>query len=221
MTRILFIEDEPNIARFVKLELEHEGFTVDHKPDGREGYELFQNNNYDIVLLDVMVPGLNGMELTRRIRKTSKIPILLVTARDAVMDRVSGLEAGADDYIVKPFAIEELLARIRAILRRVETKRFPLAETFLIDEQARKVLAEGNEIELTKTEFDLLLYFVNHPNRALTRSQIIEHVWGFDAQAETNVVDVYVRHLRKKLPQNVSEALQTIRGIGYMYEVEG
>lgn len=220
MTRILFVEDEPNIARFVKLELEHEGFTVDHKLDGRDGYELFQNNKYDVVLLDVMVPGLNGMELTRRIRNTSTIPILLVTARDAVMDRVSGLEAGADDYIVKPFAIEELLARIRAILRRVETTSSPSNETFFIDEKARKVVAEGIEIELTKTEFDLLLYFVNHPNRALTRSQIIEHVWGFDAEAETNVVDVYVRHLRKKLPQNVSEALQTVRGIGYMYEVE-
>ncbi|WP_342525592.1 response regulator transcription factor [Chryseomicrobium sp. FSL W7-1435] len=220
MTKILVVEDEQNIARFLSLELNYEGFAVTVTSDGRDAYELFLQNNFDVLLIDIMIPGFNGLELTRRVRKSSEVPILLVTARDAVMDKVSGLEAGADDYIVKPFAIEELLARIRAILRRSEKQVATTDARLTIDEPARKVVADGEEIELTKTEFDLLLYFTKNPGRVLTRPQIIEAVWGFDAQAETNVVDVYVRHLRKKLPRDLIDALQTVRGVGYKYEVE-
>lgn len=220
MTSILIVEDEQNIARFLALELKHEGFEVEVTSDGRLGLHTFENGQFDIVLIDIMVPGINGLELTRRIRKQSAVPILLVTARDAVMDKVSGLEAGADDYIVKPFAIEELLARIRAILRRSDRLAHIEDDRFMINESSRQVTFEGGKIELTKTEFDLLLALTKNPNIVLTRDQLLTQVWGFDNQAETNVVDVYIRHLRKKLPQPIAELIQTVRGVGYVYEKE-
>lgn len=216
--KILVVEDEDNIARFLVLELQHEGFEVVVTADGREAAQLVSQNNFDLLLVDIMIPGINGLELTRRVRKTSRVPILLVTARDAVMDKVSGLEAGADDYIVKPFAIEELLARIRAILRRTERIVDEPSQSLVIQEASRKVFAEGLELELTKTEFDLLNYLTKHPGIVLTRSQLIENVWGFDSEAETNVVDVYIRHLRKKLPRQVADSIETVRGVGYRYE---
>ena len=220
MPSILVVEDEQNIARFISLELKHEGFTVQVEGDGRMGLQAFESGHFDLLLIDIMLPGINGLELTRRIRKQSNVPILLVTARDAIMDKVSGLEAGADDYIVKPFAIEELLARIRAILRRSEQQKLPADDRLLINESARQVSYEGTKIELTKTEFDLLLVLTKHPNIVMTRDQLLTQVWGFDNQAETNVVDVYIRHLRKKLPNPVAESIQTVRGVGYLYERE-
>lgn len=220
MASILIVEDEQNIARFLTLELQHEGFDIEVCADGREALNAFQTRMFDLVLIDIMIPGINGLELTRRIRKTSHTPILLVTARDAVMDRVAGLEAGADDYIVKPFAIEELLARIRVALRRSNTNQLNSLNDFVINEQSRQVNVEGIEIELTKTEFDLLVYLSKHQNVVLSRQQIVEHVWGFDAQAETNVVDVYIRHLRKKLPPVIAKRIGTVRGIGYMMHDE-
>lgn len=220
MPSILVVEDEQNIARFISLELKHEGFTVQVEADGRMGLQAFESGHFDLLLIDIMLPGINGLELTRRIRKQSNVPILLVTARDAIMDKVSGLEAGADDYIVKPFAIEELLARIRAILRRSEQQTLPADDRLLINESARQVSYEGTKIELTKTEFDLLLVLTKHPNIVMTRDQLLTQVWGFDNQAETNVVDVYIRHLRKKLPNPIAESIQTVRGVGYLYERE-
>lgn len=220
MPSILVVEDEQNIARFISLELKHEGFTVQVEADGRMGLQAFESGHFDLLLIDIMLPGINGLELTRRIRKQSNVPILLVTARDAIMDKVSGLEAGADDYIVKPFAIEELLARIRAILRRSEQQTLPADDRFVINESARQVSYEGTKIELTKTEFDLLLVLTKHPNIVMTRDQLLTQVWGFDNQAETNVVDVYIRHLRKKLPNPIAESIQTVRGVGYLYERE-
>lgn len=214
MQRILLIEDEASIARFIELELKHEGFAVTVCADGREGLQLAQSTHFDILLVDVMLPGLNGIEICRRIRKASDVPIILVTARDAVMDRVGGLDAGADDYIVKPFAIEELLARIRTILRRTQPKDVLVIEGITIDRTAHSVSAQGQVIELTKTEYDLLLFLAMHHSQVCTREQILTAVWGFDTEVETNVVDVYIRHLRTKL--GVFATIETVRGVGYV-----
>ena len=218
---ILLIEDEMNIAKFVELELNHENFDVTVSFDGREGYELAIENTYDLLLIDVMLPNLNGLEICRRIRKVKDVPIILITARDAVIDRVSGLEAGADDYVVKPFAIEELLARIRAILRRVVHSTLG-SDSILsvrgleVDKKAYQVTYQGEEIIFTKTEYDLLVCFMENFDIVLTRDQILELVWGYESEVETNVVDVYIRHLRKKLPKEVALLIETVRGVGYV-----
>lgn len=217
--RILLVEDEKSIARFIELELKHEQFDVTVAYDGRSGLELAMNENFDIILLDVMLPHLNGIEVCRRVRKESDTPILLLTARDAVMDRVAGLDAGADDYLVKPFAIEELLARIRAILRRASTTE---AETFVmfneikIDEAAYTAYVNEEALQLTKTEYDLLNLLVKNQNKVCTREQILISVWGYDSEVETNVIDVYIRHLRSKLPAHISHYIETVRGVGYV-----
>lgn len=219
-SRVLLVEDEKNIARFIELELRHENFDVVHVISGREGLEAAKTHDFDVVLLDVMLPELNGIEVCRRIRSFSQIPILLITARDAVIDRVAGLDAGADDYIVKPFAIEELLARIRSVLRRAsklnhETARLQFKE-IIVDTDAHTVEVAEQNIELTKTEYDLLVYLMQQKNRVVTRDLILENVWGYLADIETNVVDVYIRHLRSKLPQQVTSYIETVRGVGYV-----
>ena len=218
--RILLVEDEKNIARFIELELRHEGFDVVHHISGREGLEAARSLDFDVVLLDVMLPELNGIEVCRRIRSFSHIPILLITARDAVMDRVAGLDAGADDYIVKPFAIEELLARIRSVLRRTskETEELSLLafKNITIDTNAHRVEVSQTNIDLTKTEYDLLVYLIQQKNRVVTRDLILENVWGYLADIETNVVDVYIRHLRSKLPLDAASYIETVRGVGYV-----
>lgn len=218
---ILLIEDEVNIAKFVELELKHENFDVTVSFDGREGYDLAIDNTYDLLLIDVMLPSLNGLEICRRVRKAKDVPIILITARDAVIDRVSGLEAGADDYVVKPFAIEELLARIRAVLRRVghssiETNSILSVKGLEVDQKAHQVTYHGQEIILTKTEYDLLVCFMQNFDIVLTRDQILELVWGYESEVETNVVDVYIRHLRKKLPKEFAALIETVRGVGYV-----
>lgn len=217
--KILIIEDEKNIARFLELELKHEQFETVVAYDGRTGLEFAESEQFDCILLDVMLPQLNGIEVCRRIRKTSDVPILLITARDEVMDRVSGLDAGADDYIVKPFAIEELLARIRSILRRVQhtqkSKQLILRD-LEIDVHAYEVIFENNKIELTRKEFDLLKLLVENRNHVCTRERILETVWGFDSEVETNVVDVYIRHLRSKLQTENTPYIETVRGVGYV-----
>ncbi|WP_339199456.1 response regulator transcription factor [Solibacillus sp. FSL R5-0449] len=217
--KILIIEDEKNIARFLELELKHEQFETVTAYDGRTGLEFAESEQFDCILLDVMLPQLNGIEVCRRIRKFSDVPILLITARDEVMDRVSGLDAGADDYIVKPFAIEELLARIRSILRRVthtQKSKQLVFRDLVIDVQAYEVIFENNKIELTRKEFDLLKLLVENKNHVCTREHILEMVWGFDSEVETNVVDVYIRHLRSKLQTENTPYIETVRGVGYV-----
>lgn len=218
---ILLVEDEKNIARFIELELKYEQFEVTVVHDGREGLDLALQTPYSCVLLDVMLPSLNGIEVCRRIRKKKDVPIILITARDAVMDRVAGLDAGADDYIVKPFAIEELLARIRSTLRRTGTLRNE--ETAIlqfrdiaIDTQAYEVTLKNKKLELTRTEFDLLKLLVENNNKVCSRELILERVWGYDSEVETNVVDVYIRHLRAKLHHEGETYIETVRGVGYV-----
>lgn len=217
---ILLVEDEKSIARFVELELIHEGYAVTVASDGREGLELALSEGFDVLLLDVMLPSLNGIEICRRVRAQSQVPILLLTARDAVMDRVAGLDAGADDYLVKPFAIEELLARIRTILRRVIPQKKMVenltCRNIEIDIEAYEVLVQGKKLDLTKTEYDLLKLLVEHKNRVCTRELILTSVWGYETDIETNVVDVYIRHLRTKLPGGINDYIETVRGVGYV-----
>lgn len=220
VNKILIVEDEKNIARFMQLELKHEQFETDVCYSGREALQKALSNDYDCILLDVMLPELNGIEVCRRIRSQSNVPIILITARDAVMDRVAGLDAGADDYIVKPFAIEELLARIRSVLRRVQQTVSHSAKLMYkyvtLDDDAYEVYAMNKKIELTKTEYDLLKYLLEHKNKVCPREQIIETIWGYDADIETNVVDVYIRHLRTKLQQGDDQLIETVRGVGYV-----
>lgn len=218
--KILLVEDEKSIARFIELELTHENFDVTHFTSGRDGYEAAKKESYDVILLDVMLPELNGIEICRRIRNLSQVPILLITARDAVLDRVAGLDAGADDYIVKPFAIEELLARIRSVLRRTsadyELENSLRFKEITIKMDAHMVEVNNQSVDLTKTEYDLLVYLIQHRNRVVSRELILENVWGYLADTETNVVDVYIRHLRSKLPKEMAHYIETVRGVGYV-----
>ncbi len=220
--KILLVEDEKNIARFMELELKYEQFDVTIVHDGREGLSKALEESFDCILLDVMLPGLNGIEVCRRIRAQSDVPILLITARDAVMDRVAGLDAGADDYIVKPFAIEELLARIRSILRRVgnnehqEEVDIIKVRDLIIKPQSYEVYFENNKLELTKTEYDLLKLLCENKNRVCERDMILQSVWGYSSEVETNVVDVYIRHLRSKLKTQYEPYIETVRGVGYV-----
>ncbi|WP_010191670.1 response regulator transcription factor [Bacillus sp. m3-13] len=222
MCRVLIIEDEKNLARFIELELQYEGFNVATSYDGREGLDLALKEDWDIILLDLMLPGLSGMEVCRRIRAAKETPIIMLTARDSVMDKVSGLDSGADDYMSKPFAIEELLARIRALFRRMEGKKEE-AHNILsfrelkVDLDARTVTRMEEQIELTKREFDLLVVFMTNINRVLTRELLLDKVWELGSYAETNVVDVYVRYLRNKIDKPSEESyIQTVRGTGYV-----
>lgn len=220
MPSILLIEDEEKLARFIELELTHEGYAVEKAYDGRTGLDMATGKPYDLVLLDIMLPGLNGLEVLRRIRRASSLPVIMLTARDAVMDKVTGLDTGADDYITKPFSIEELLARIRVALRKSAPQR---EETSLsiadltMDIARHRVTRAGREIELTNREFSLLQYLLENKTIVLTREQLLERVWGYDYLGETNVVDVYVRYLRSKLEESISGRLiHTVRGIGYV-----
>ncbi|MDU0201743.1 response regulator transcription factor [Paenibacillus sp. MAH-36] len=222
MKRILLIEDEKNLVRFIQLELEHELFEVQAAYDGKKGLELALQEEWDLILLDLMLPGLHGIEVCRRIRAAKKTPILMLTARDSVVDRVSGLDSGADDYMPKPFAIEELLARIRAIFRRTELERNDAHEklsfqNITVDLDAHIVYKDQEIVALTKREFDLLVMFMKNHNLVLTRDMLLDQVWGYDSLVETNVVDVYVRYLRNKLGYNgETNLIHTIRGIGYV-----
>ncbi|KPL59927.1 response regulator transcription factor [Rossellomorea vietnamensis] len=222
MKRILVIEDEKNLSRFIELELKYEGYEVGLAYDGRDGLDQALNEEWDIILLDLMLPGLNGLEVCRRIRQVKAIPILMITARDSVMDRVSGLDSGADDYIVKPFAIEELLARLRAVFRRAIKEEVTQQTTFhyrdiIVYKESRQVFKLEDEIDVTKREYDLLLAFLENKNIVLTREVLLNKVWGYDTEVETNVVDVYVRYLRNKIDSKDEESyIQTVRGTGYV-----
>ncbi|WIG48296.1 response regulator transcription factor [Bacillus halotolerans] len=219
---ILIVEDEEKIARVLQLELEYEGYSVTIKHNGSEGLNAVTEGSYSLLLLDVMLPGLSGLEVLRRLRKTDQeTPVILLTARDSVPDKVTGLDIGANDYVTKPFEIEELLARIRAALRQTGSKTEDMG-TFLtyddlqVNEKTREVRRGDKEVELTPREFDLLVYMLKHPQQVLTREQILSSVWGFDYIGDTNVVDVYIRYIRKKLDYPYEKQLiHTVRGVGY------
>ena len=226
MTKILLVEDEEKLARFVELELKHEGYEVDKAFDGRTGLEMAEGGGYDLLLLDIMLPGLNGLEVLRRLRKSSQVPVIMLTARDAVMDKVTGLDMGADDYVTKPFSIEELLARIRASLRKQSAQKqesgLLSCGGLTVDVSRHRVTRDGRDIELTGREFSLLQYFMENKTIVLTRDQLLEKVWGYEYLGETNVVDVYVRYLRGKIDDGFDQKLlQTVRGVGYVLRDEG
>ena len=220
--RILIIEDEEKIARFVELELKHEGNEVEKAFDGREGLEKALSGYFDLILLDVMLPGLNGLEVLRRLRMEKDTPVIMLTARDAVMDKVSGLDAGADDYITKPFAIEELLARIRVALK----KRGPVAAApthtlsikgVTLDEDRYEVTVNGETVELTNREFELLRMLMRNKNIVLDREKLMNEVCGYDYMGETNIIDVYIRYLRTKIDDRYGiKLIHTVRGVGYV-----
>lgn len=217
MTNILIVEDEQNLARFIELELKHEDYNVDIEYDGRTGLDKALNKSYDLIILDLMLPNINGLEICRQIRQEQSTPIIIITAKGETYDKVAGLDYGADDYIVKPFDIEELLARIRAILRRQPQKNVIDINGIIIDKDAFKVTVDGTQLELTKTEYDLLYVLAENRNHVMQREQILDHVWGFNSEVETNVVDVYIRYLRNKLkPFNKEKAIETVRGVGYV-----
>ncbi|MCM0582859.1 response regulator transcription factor [Weissella diestrammenae] len=226
MSRILVIEDEVNLARFVELELQHEGYETFTADNGRTGLEAALQEDFDLILLDLMLPELSGLEVARRLREAKNTPIIMMTARDSVIDRVSGLDYGADDYVVKPFAIEELLARIRALLRRIniETEEHASHQSVvkyrdLVVEKENRIARRGDEIiNLTKREYELLLILMENINVVQSREDLLAKVWGYDDNVETNVVDVYIRYLRNKIDQNDSRAsyIQTVRGTGYV-----
>ena len=226
MVKILIVEDEEKIARFIELELIHEGYKVIKADNGRIGLEIAERGEADLIILDVMLPEINGLEVLRRIRRVSEVPIIMLTARDAVMDKVSGLDAGADDYITKPFAIEELLARIRtALKKRVFTVKKDedviRCGLLTLDKMRHKVMYGDTEIELTNREFTLLQILMENKNIVLTRDVLIEKVCGYNYVGETNVIDVYVRYLRTKIDDVFKvKIISTVRGVGYVIKDE-
>ena len=228
MAKILIIEDEKNLARFVQLELQHEEYETVVENNGLLGLDLALNEKFDAILLDLMLPDLNGLEIARRVRQVKTTPIIMMTARDSVIDRVSGLDHGADDYIVKPFAIEELLARLRAVLRRVNIEKKVSSNAAikqkvvkfndLTIETANRIVHRGDKtIDLTKREYNLLMTLIDNKNNVVSREQLLNKIWGPDSNIETNVVEVYVRYLRNKIdaPDRPSY-IKTVRGTGYM-----
>jgi len=226
MEKILIVEDEEKLARFIELELEHEGYEVSKAVDGREGLASFEAGSFDLILLDIMLPALSGIEVLRRIRQVSEIPVVLLTARDAVVDKVTGLDGGADDYITKPFAIEELLARIRVALRNnsasvKESNNVLELGRLSLNSASREVRVDNQIVELTRKEFDLLEFLLQNKNIVMERTTLLDRIWGFDFVGETNSVDVYVRYLRSKLeePYNL-KLIQTVRGVGYVIRDE-
>lgn len=223
--KVLIVEDDQKISRFLELELQHEGYETDTAADGRKGLGKVNAITYDIVLLDLMLPELSGIEVCRRMRNAKNhTPVIMLTAKDDVSDKVTGLDSGADDYVTKPFAIEELLARIRVAVSRTRRKQpyTALEAGFLkIDNNAHKVLYGSEEIDLTGREYDLLLYLMENRGTALVRDKILNEVWGFSYAGETNVVDVYVSYLRAKIDQRFGvDIIKTVRGVGYMIEAD-
>ncbi len=227
--RILIVEDEEKIARLLELELTYEGYEAVKVHDGLDGFTMFQKEKWDLILLDVMLPGLSGIEILRRIRSTgSNIPVILLTAKDSVEDKVAGLDLGANDYITKPFQIEELLARIRAALRLshqqgdsdTDSNWLQFSDVKLC-EDTREVFRGKDFIELTPREFDLLAFLLKNARHVLNREQLLNGVWGYDYLGDTNVVDVYIRYLRNKIDKPYSQSLiHTVRGVGYVLKDE-
>lgn len=224
MQRILIIEDEAEIAGYLRRGLTLEGFTVEIAADGQVGLEIARERPPDLVVLDLMLPGIGGLEVARRLRAASDVPIIILTARDAVPDRVAGLESGADDYLVKPFAFEELLARIRVQLRRRQSAQQAGVLRYanlVMDTASRDVRIAERRVDLTAREYELLELFMRHPQQVLTREVIYDRVWGYDFGGESNIIEVYVRYLRQKLEANGEPRLiYTVRGVGYILREE-
>lgn len=222
--RIFIVEDERRIARFVQIELEHEGFQTAMEDNGRRAYERIMQEDYDLVLLDIMLPEMDGVTICRKVRELSNIPIIMLTAKAEVEDKVNGLDIGADDYMTKPFAMQELLARIRAALRKhvPEEKEEENVERYVLKNlvlypSRYEVQVQGETVELTKKEYALLEYLMRNKRTVLTREQILQEVWGYDYVGDTNVVDVYIRYLRAKLDDRFHEKyIHTVRGVGYV-----
>ena len=218
--KILLVEDEKLMSMFVEMELDHEGYKVDVAYDGQEALRISQRYDYDLVLLDVMIPGLNGIEVCKEIRQFSQVPIIMLTAKSDISDKVLGLDVGANDYLTKPFAIEELLARIRVYQRNKFTSNNTdqiKVKDIIMDNKAHKVTRSGVAIELTKKEYDLLEILLINKNVVLTRAQLIEKVWGYDYMGDTNVVDVFIKYLRNKIDDGFEDKfISTIRGVGYV-----
>ena len=218
---ILIVEDERRLARFMELELTHEGYQVDIVSDGQSALMNLMNKKYDVMLLDLMIPIVDGVEVTRRARTFTDIPIIMITARDGLEDKVKGFDIGADEYMTKPFEMEELLARLRALFRKNETReeetKLLQFKELTLNRDTYEVYRDGQKKELTKKEFDLLAYLLENQGIVLTREKILNNVWGFDFEGETNVVDVYIRFLRSKLDDGYEDKLiHTVRGAGYI-----
>ncbi len=226
-SNILIIEDEVKIARFIQLELQYEGYNVEICHDGREGLSLVVQNDYDLIILDVMLPSLNGMEVLRRIRSVSDVAIIMLSAKGEVTDKVMGLDIGADDYMTKPFKIEELLARIRVCLKR-KINNIPVVDNdilkvgkLIVDDKKHVVTYDNKNIELTKKEFDLLKYILDNKGIVVTRDNILQKIWDYDYIGDTNTVDVYIRYLRSKIDNRFNiKLIHTVRGVGYQIKDE-
>ena len=219
MKNILIVEDEANISDFVKGELEYEGYNVCIKEDGREGLEEALKNEYDLIILDVMLPSMNGFEICRRLKREKQSTVIMLSAKDSVMDKVNGLQIGADDYIAKPFAIEELLARIEVVFRRQDNLNNYIIKfkDITINKSSRVVKRDGNEINLTNKEYELLMILLDNKDKVVTREELLEKIWGYGYEPETNVIDVYIRYLRSKLNnENKEQYIQTVRSVGYI-----
>ncbi len=219
--KILIVEDEQKIARFLELELKYEGYDVTIANNGRDGFEQGKSPDIDLIVLDLMLPGLSGIEVCRRLRQTSDVPVIMLTAKDDISDKVTGLDIGADDYMTKPFAVEELLARIRVLLKRKNHKNndedLVLIGKLKLSKSNYKVEYDNENIELTKKEFELLEYLMRNKNIVLSREKILDNVWGYDYYGDTNIIDVYIRYIRSKIDQKYGVSLiETVRGVGYI-----
>lgn len=217
--RILVVEDDRRIRDLLRRGLIFEGYSVDTAEDGESALRVARESPPDAVILDIMLPKMDGLEVCRRLRSASNVPIMMLTARDSVPDRVTGLDAGADDYMVKPFAFDELLARLRSLFRRHRMESAPDVHRYAdleLNPRTRQVFRGGDIVELTAKEFDLLELFLRHPGQVLTREMIYEHIWDYDFGGESNIIEVYVRYLRTKLEAGgKARLIQTVRGVGY------
>ncbi len=217
--RILIIEDDQAILKLLQRGLAYEGYTVDTALDGRSGLNLSRDHQPDLVILDWMLPGMDGLEVCHRLRTGGEVPILMLTAKDTIEDRVQGLDAGADDYMIKPFNLDELLARVRALLRRTQPERIPVLKfsDLTLDTGSRQASRGSRLIPLTAKEYELLELFLRHPKQVLTREVIFDRVWGYDFGGESNVLEVYIRYLRQKLEADSElRLIHTVRGVGYV-----
>lgn len=219
---ILIVEDEQRIARFLQIEMEHEGFKVTTEENGEKAFSLIKQEDYDLILLDLMLPGMDGMTICQRVRDFSDVPIIMLTAKDDVDDKVNGLDIGADDYMTKPFAIQELFARIRNVLRKSRGSSQTRGDSYRVGDlvlypNTYEVEVSGEPVQLTRREYDLLEFMMRNKRTVLTRDQILEQVWGYDYSGDTNVVDVYIRYLRAKLDDRFQKKyIYTVRGVGYV-----